>query len=179
MDKFPLLYERFSLLTTDYRLLTTVQSMLSIGLISDTHGLFRPEARFALQDSDMILHAGDVGGPDVLDGLRSIAPTFAVRGNIDREGWARKLPLTEIVNAGGILLYLLHDLSQLDLDPKAAGFSAVIYGHSHRADAEMRDGVLYLNPGSAGRRRFDLPITVAELRINEGQIKYSFKTLVP
>jgi uncharacterized protein len=153
--------------------------MLSIGLISDTHGLLRPEARFALQGSDMILHAGDVGSPDVLDGLRSIAPTIAVRGNVDREGWARKLPLTEVVNAGGILLYLLHDLSQLDLDPKAAGFSAVIYGHSHRADAEMRDGVLYLNPGSAGRRRFDLPVTVAELLVDGGRINYNIKPLVP
>jgi uncharacterized protein len=152
--------------------------MLSIGLISDTHGLLRPEARYALQGSDMIIHAGDVGSEDVLDSLRLIAPLYVVRGNIDREGWARKLPLAEVVTAGGLQLYVLHDLSQLDLDPKAAGFSAVIYGHSHRADAEMRDGVLYLNPGSAGRRRFALPITVAQLQIDEGLIKYSFKTLV-
>ena len=153
-------------------------AIFTLGLISDTHGLLRPGARFALQGSDMIVHAGDVGSPEVLDGLRSIAPTIAVRGNVDREGWARKLPLTEVVNADGVQLYLLHDISQLDLDPKAAGFSAVICGHSHRAHAETRDGVLYLNPGSAGRRRFDLPITVAEIRIEGGRMSYSFKTIV-
>ncbi len=152
--------------------------MFIIGIISDTHGLLRPEARYALQGSDMIIHAGDVGSPEVLDGLRSIAPTIAVRGNVDREAWARKLPVSEVVNAGGLQLYLLHDLSLLDLDPKAAGFSAVISGHSHRPHAEMRDGILYLNPGSAGRRRFDLPITVAEIRIEGGRVSYSFKTIV-
>ncbi len=153
--------------------------MFKIGLISDTHGLLRPEARYELQNSDLIVHAGDVGSPEVLDGLRSIAPTIAVRGNVDREGWARKLPATEVINAGGLQLYLLHDLSLLDLDPKAAGFSAVISGHSHRPHAEMRDGILYLNPGSAGRRRFDLPVTVAEMRIEKGRMSYSFKTIVP
>lgn len=126
----------------------------------------------------MIIHAGDVGSPDVLGGLRSIAPTFAVRGNVDREHWARKLPMTEVVTAGDVQLYVLHDLSQLNLDPQAAGFGAVIYGHSHRPHAEIRDGVLYLNPGSAGRRRFDLPITVAELRVEGGKLTYDFKTLV-
>ena len=153
--------------------------MLNLGIISDTHGLLRPEARYALQGSDLIIHAGDVGSPDVLDGLRSIARTIAVRGNVDREGWARTLPLTEVVQAEGISLYLLHDLSQLDLDPKAAGFSAVIYGHSHRPKAEMRNGVLFLNPGSAGRRRFDLPLTVAEMQIKAGQIvRHAIKPLV-
>lgn len=152
--------------------------MVNLGIISDTHGLLRPEARYALQGSDMIIHAGDVGGPEVLDGLRSIAPTIAVRGNVDREGWARKLPLTEVVSAGGLQLYVLHDLSQLDLDPKAAGFSAVISGHSHRPHAEMRDGVLYLNPGSAGRRRFDLPTTLAVLKVEEGKLSYVFKTIL-
>lgn len=154
-------------------------ALISIGIISDTHGLLRPEARYALQGSDMIIHAGDVGSADVLDGLRSIAPTFVVRGNIDREGWAGKVPVTEVVTAGGLQLFVLHDLSQLDLDPKAAGFSAVISGHSHRPHAETRDGVLYLNPGSAGRRRFDLPITVAEVRVDAGKLSYGFKTLVP
>ncbi len=153
--------------------------ILNVGVISDTHGLLRPEARYALQDSDMIIHAGDVGNPEVLDVLRSIAPTIAVRGNVDREGWARKLPLTEVVTAGGVSLYVLHDLSKLDLDPRAAGFSAVISGHSHRPHAEIRDGVVYVNPGSAGRRRFDLPITLAELRIEDGRISHIFKTLVP
>ncbi len=153
--------------------------MFIIGIISDTHGLLRPEARYALQGSDMIIHAGDVGSPEVLDGLRSIAPTIAVRGNVDREAWARQLPATEVVNAEGLQLYLLHNLFMLDLDPKAAGLSAVISGHSHRPHAEMRDGVLYLNPGSAGRRRFDLPVTVAEIRIEEGKMGYSFKIIVP
>ena len=150
----------------------------TVGVISDTHGLLRQEAVSALSGVGLIIHAGDVGTPDVLDGLRSIAPTIAVRGNIDREGWAKKLPLTEVVTAGGLSLYVLHDLSHLDLDPKAAGFSAVISGHSHRPHAEIRDGVLYLNPGSAGRRRFDLPITVAVVRVDSGKLSYTFKTLV-
>lgn len=152
--------------------------MLNLGIISDTHGLLRPEARDALKDSDLIIHAGDLGSFEVLRELKAISTTVAVRGNVDRGAWTDILPFTQVVEAGGLQLYVLHDLSQLDLDPKAAGFSAVIYGHSHRPKAEMRNGVLFLNPGSAGRRRFDLPITVAELRIEEGKISYSFKTLV-
>jgi len=149
-----------------------------LGVLSDTHGLLRPEARDALQNSDLIIHAGDIGSFEVLKELRAIATTIAVRGNIDRGAWTDTLPFTEVVEAGGTRLLLLHDISKLDIDPKAAGFSAVIYGHSHRPKAEMRDGVLFFNPGSAGRRRFDLPVTVAELRVNEGKLSYDFKTLV-
>jgi putative phosphoesterase len=136
-----------------------------VGVISDTHGLLRPEAVAALQGSHLIVHAGDVGRPEVLDRLRQIAPTYAVRGNIDTQPWAGKLPATEAVAVGPLLFWVLHDLSELDLDPSAAQFAAVIFGHSHKPSIVMRDRVLYLNPGSAGPRRFKLPVTVARLRI--------------
>jgi putative phosphoesterase len=135
-----------------------------VGLISDTHGLLRPEALAALQGSDLIIHAGDVGRPEVLDRLREVAPTFAVRGNIDTQPWAAALPMTEAVEAGPHLIWVLHDIAQLDLDP-TVGFAAVVYGHSHKPSIETRDGVLYVNPGSAGPRRFRLPVTVARLRV--------------
>jgi uncharacterized protein len=141
-----------------------------VGVISDTHGLLRPEAVDALHGSNLIVHAGDVGGPDVLEHLTAVAPTFAVRGNVDNAPWARSLPPTEVVDVAGVLLYVLHDVSELDLDPKAAGFAAVIYGHSHRPLAEVRNEVLFLNPGSAGPRRFSLPVTVARLRIAGGRL---------
>ena len=137
----------------------------NVGVISDTHGLLRPEAVAALQGSHLIVHAGDVGSPEVLDGLRHIAPTYAVRGNIDTQAWARKLPATEAVAVGSLVLWVLHDRSELDLDPAAAQFAAVIFGHSHKPSIETQDRVLYLNPGSAGPRRFRLPVTVARLRI--------------
>lgn len=136
-----------------------------IGVISDTHGLLRPQAVVALAGVELLLHAGDVGDPRLLDPLREIAPLTVVRGNVDHGGWARELPATEAVEIEGQLLFMLHDLDDLDLDPVAAGISAVIYGHSHRPGIERRDGVLYLNPGSAGPRRFRLPVTVALLRI--------------
>jgi putative phosphoesterase len=136
-----------------------------VGVISDTHGLLRPEAVAALQGSHLIVHAGDVGRPEVLDGLGKIAPTYAVRGNIDTEAWAKRLPARQAVEAGPVLLWVLHDLSELDLDPVAAQFAAVIFGHSHKPSIETRNRVLYLNPGSAGPRRFRLPVTVARLRI--------------
>jgi uncharacterized protein len=139
--------------------------MMRVGVISDTHGLLRPEAVAALQGSHLIVHAGDVGRPEVLDGLRQIAPTYAVRGNVDTQCWARRLPATEAVPVGPLLLWVLHDLAELDLDPAAAQFAAVIYGHSHKPLIETRDRVLYLNPGSAGPRRFKLPVTVARLSI--------------
>lgn len=139
--------------------------MQTIGVISDTHGLLRKEAVEALRGSDLILHAGDVGGPAILDELRAIAPVHAVRGNTDRDEWSRDLPATEVVEVGSVLLYILHDLATLDLDPAAAGFAAVVYGHSHRPAQETRQGVLYLNPGSAGARRFDLPVSVARLTV--------------
>lgn len=138
---------------------------MTIGVISDTHGLLRPEALDALQGSDLILHAGDVGPREILDRLREIAPVVAVRGNVDTAIWATALPLADVVEAAGLQLYMRHDRAALDLDPKAAGFAAVIFGHSHRPVAEWRDGVLYLNPGSAGPRRFTLPVTVARLTV--------------
>ena len=121
-----------------------------IGVISDTHGLLRPEAIAALRGADHIIHAGDVGSPEILEQLAAIAPVTAVRGNIDKAAWSRKLPETEVLELGGISIYVLHDLAQLDLKPQAAGFAAVVSGHSHVPKQDVRDGVLYLNPGSAG-----------------------------
>jgi len=138
---------------------------VTVGVISDTHGIVRPEAVEALRDSELIVHAGDVGTPEVLTQLRAIAPTIAVRGNVDRDAWAQSLPLTEIVEVGEVRIYVLHDLSDLDVDPKAAELAAVVSGHSHRPTAEVRGGVLFLNPGSAGPRRFSLPVTIAKLRV--------------
>jgi uncharacterized protein len=137
-----------------------------VGVISDTHGLLRPEALSALRGSDIIIHAGDVGSPAVIEGLRGLASTFIVRGNIDRQSWAAGLPMTEGVEVGALAFYVLHDISQLDLDPAAAGFAAVIFGHSHQPLIETRAGVLFLNPGSAGRRRFKLPVAVARIRVS-------------
>lgn len=136
-----------------------------VGVISDTHGLLRPEAIEALQGSELIVHAGDVGAPEVLEALRQVAPVVSVRGNVDTAAWASALPATEAVEVGGRLLYVLHQIERLDLDPAAAGIAAVVYGHSHRPSAEVRRGVLYLNPGSAGPRRFSLPVTLVRLRV--------------
>ncbi len=141
-----------------------------IGVISDTHGLLRPEAVKALRGSDLIIHAGDIGGPDIVGALESIAPVRAIRGNIDVQPWARKFPETDVVEAAGIFLYVLHDLKQLDLDPRAAGFAAVLSGHSHKPSIVVRDSVLYFNPGSAGPRRFKLPIGIGRLRIGAGKL---------
>jgi putative phosphoesterase len=134
-----------------------------LGVISDTHGLVRPEAIAALRGSDTIVHAGDVGKPEVLHALRELAPLCVIRGNVDT--WADDLPDTEVLTIGHRHFYVLHDVNGLDLDPAAAGFDAVISGHSHLPHIDYRDGVLYLNPGSAGPRRFKLPIAVAEIRI--------------
>jgi uncharacterized protein len=139
--------------------------MTAVGVISDTHGLLRPEALDALRGSDLIIHAGDVGDPDILRSLETIAPVKAIRGNVDRERWARKLPATEIVKVDGLSIYVLHDLQELDLKPEAAGFVAVVSGHSHVPKHEIRDGVLYFNPGSAGPRRFKLPISMGKLTV--------------
>jgi len=143
---------------------------LNVGVISDTHGLLRPEAVDALRGSERIIHAGDVGNPEILHQLAAIAPVTAVRGNIDEGAWARKLPETEVVDVGGISIYVLHNLDQLDLKPEAAGFAAVIYGHSHVPKQEMRNGALYFNPGSAGPRRFKLPISVGRLSVQRGKV---------
>jgi len=140
-------------------------SEILVGLISDTHGLIRPEAIQALRGCDVLIHAGDVGDPEVIEQLRALAPTFVVRGNIDKGAWAASLPATEVVEVGGRSIYVLHDLSQLDLDPVAAGFAAVVSGHSHQPSIQSRNGVLYVNPGAAGPRRFKLPVTVALLRV--------------
>jgi hypothetical protein len=143
-----------------------------VGVISDTHGLLRPEAVAALHDSDLLIHAGDVGDPTILERLRAIAPTFAVRGNVDTSAWADALPLTEVVEVGDLRMFVLHNLSDLDLDPTIAGFAAVISGHTHRPHAEIRGDVLYLNPGSAGPPRFTLPIAVARLTISGSRIAH-------
>ncbi len=139
---------------------------MRIGVLSDTHGLLRPEVLTALQGVDHLLHAGDVGDPQILDRLRAFAPLTAIRGNVDHSGACAELPATEAVELGGSLLYLVHSLADLDLKPEAAGIAAVIYGHSHKPLIEWKSGVLYLNPGSAGPRRFSLPITVAVLDVH-------------
>jgi putative phosphoesterase len=147
------------------------QKLTVFGIISDTHGLLRPEALRALRGSDRILHAGDVGAPEILEALAQIAPVTAIRGNVDTEPWARTLPATEVVNAGGVSIFMLHNLAQLDLKPAAAGFHVVIYGHTHHPKMEERNGVLYFNPGSAGPRRFNLPVSVGKLMIEGGKVR--------
>jgi putative phosphoesterase len=142
---------------------------LLIGVLSDTHGLLRPAAMEALAGVDHILHAGDIGDASILDALRAIAPVTAIRGNIDREGPCAELPATEAVDLGGCLTYIVHSLDDLDLSPKAAGMRMVVCGHSHKPSVEEREGVLYLNPGSAGPRRFKLPVSVALVRVVEGR----------
>ena len=139
----------------------------TIGLISDTHGLLRPQALHALEGSDLIIHAGDVGDPQILETLKTIAPVFAVRGNVDTEPWALALPETEIVETDPATIYILHDIHALDLDPVAAGFHIIVSGHSHKPARTEHDGVIFLNPGSAGPRRFDLPVTVARLNVSQ------------
>lgn len=139
-----------------------------VGVISDTHGLLRPEAMAALEGCDLVIHAGDVGDPAILDRLRSIAPVRAVRGNVDRRPPLSALPATEWVEMGGTTFYVLHILEELDLDPAAVGVDVVVYGHSHRPALERRDGVVWLNPGSAGPRRFDLPVTLARVVLDPG-----------
>jgi putative phosphoesterase len=148
-----------------------------VGVISDTHGLLRPEAMKALAGVSMIIHAGDIGRPEVITSLENIAPVVAVRGNTDRDGWACRLPFTEVVQVGGISLYVLHDIGMLDLNPAAAGFHAVISGHTHQPAIENRNDVYYLNPGSAGPKRFTLPVSVALLRVENDSLKAELLTL--
>jgi putative phosphoesterase len=150
---------------------------LTIGVISDTHGLLRPEAVQALLGVDHILHAGDVGDPLILDKLRWIAPLTAIRGNVDTSGVCATLPATEAIELGGRLFYLVHSIHDLDIDPMAAGVAVVVSGHSHRAEVQQRQDVLYLNPGSAGPRRFDLPVTLAKVNLADGKIRASIVTL--
>jgi putative phosphoesterase len=151
--------------------------MTVVGVISDTHGLLRPEALAALQGSDYIIHAGDIEDPQILDRLKEIAPVTAVRGNVDKD-WARNIPQTNVLEVEGISIYVLHILDRLDLKPEAAGFAAVIYGHSHIPKQEMVNGVLYFNPGSAGPRRFSLPVSLGRLIVRGGQIEAEILNLV-
>ena len=143
---------------------------MRIGLISDTHGLLRPQAMKQLAGTDHIIHAGDIGGPEVVEGLRRIAPTTAIRGNIDVAEWSKGYPDTEFVVLGGRALYVLHNVNEIKFDPAASGFDVVISGHSHRPKIETKNGVLYVNPGSAGPRRFKLPIAVAILALSDRAI---------
>jgi putative phosphoesterase len=150
---------------------------MRIGVISDTHGLLRPEAVERLAGVQHIIHAGDIGRPEVISELGKIAPVTAVRGNIDRDEWAAGYPQTEFVKLAGRLFYVLHNLAELDLDPTAAGIDVVVSGHSHRPKIETVDGVVYLNPGSAGPRRFSLPIALATLDLSGDAIRRSILSL--
>ena len=149
-----------------------------VGLISDTHGLLRSEALAALRGSDLIIHAGDIGDPEILCQLRAIAPVVAVRGNIDKAEWASRLPMTAVVEAGPAVIYVLHDIGDLDLDPGVADFDIVVSGHSHKPIKSFRSGVLYINPGSAGPRRFNLPVTVARLTLSQEPWRVDFIDLL-
>lgn len=153
--------------------------MLRVGLISDTHGLLRPEAEAAMIGCDYIVHAGDIGDATILTKLSVIAPITAVRGNTDKGAWAKTIPLSKVLQVGEIFIYVLHDLAELDLDPAAAGFQVVVSGHSHHPLIQKRKGVLYVNPGSAGPRRFKLPIAVAELHISGTTINTQILELCP
>ncbi len=150
-----------------------------VGVISDTHGLLRPEALQALAGVDHILHAGDVGSYDILLKLKQIAPMTAIRGNVDTKGQCVRLPAIEAVELGGVWFYLVHSVHDLDIDPVASGFGVVVSGHSHQPGEETRRGVLYLNPGSAGPRRFKLPVTLAIVQIESGRAMPSFVALDP
>jgi putative phosphoesterase len=151
-----------------------------IGLISDTHGLLRPEAVELLKGCDFIVHAGDIGDPEIVVELARLAPVTAVRGNIDKAAWAQTLPETEVLKVGeATFLYVLHDVAELDLDPAAAGFQAVVSGHSHKPGSRWKDGVLYVNPGSAGPRRFKLPVSVGRLTIDGDRLSVDLMEFEP
>lgn len=141
-----------------------------IGVISDTHGRMNEKALTALKGSEMIIHAGDIGSPEILDALKNIAPVYAVKGNTDKGSWASSLPLTQVVEAEEKLIYVIHDISMMDLEPKAAGIDIVIFGHSHSPKKEERNGVLYFNPGSAGPKRFNLLICLGRIEIKDGAV---------
>ena len=153
--------------------------MVRVGVISDTHGLLRPEVLPALTGSDLILHAGDIGDPAILEALGALAPVHAVRGNNDREPWGLRIPETRVVEAGGVKLLLVHDLNTLVVDPRHEGVHAVVAGHSHKPRNDRKQGILYFNPGSAGPRRFSLPVTVGRLTIENGRIAAEVVPLLP
>lgn len=154
-----------------------VANSIDIGLVADTHTVVRPQVANAFRGVSRILHAGDVGSPLVLAELQTIAPVTAVRGNVDQGRWADKLNFTEIVEVGGVLIYVIHDLEDLALDPHEAGFAALVYGHTHKPQTHYRDGVLYVNPGSAGPRRFANPVTVARLQVAAGTVRAEIVSL--
>jgi uncharacterized protein len=150
-----------------------------IGLVSDTHGLLRPEAIKALTGADLILHAGDIGTREVLERLQSLAPVVAVRGNNDRGDWANAIPERQVTQVGSVSIYMLHDLNEIDVNPVAADFQVVVSGHTHQPLIERREGVLFVNPGSAGPRRFRLPVSVARLVIDGSNVRGEVVALVP
>jgi putative phosphoesterase len=162
-----IIFQPAEIASGDAMVIPMAKSPPMVGVISDTHGLLRPEAKAALSGSDLIIHAGDVGKPEILDELKAIAPLFVVRGNVDKGGWANQLPTNEIVEFGSFTIYVLHNLHELDVDPDAARFDAVITGHTHKAHEYRKGKVLFLNPGSAGPQRFDRPITVARLHVEK------------
>jgi putative phosphoesterase len=149
----------------------SAQQSLHVGLVSDTHGLLRATARAFAGGCDYIIHGGDIGSAQILDELAAMAPLIAVRGNNDREAWAAHLPETEMIRVGGIFVYVIHDISQLDIEPHAAGVQVIVSGHSHKPMIERRDGILYVNPGSCGPRRFNLPISVGELIVEGSEVR--------
>ena len=151
-----------------------IRNVTTIGLISDTHGLLRDEALRVLEGSELIIHAGDVGNPEIIETLKSIAPVVAVRGNVDSEAWASALPETEVVETAAATIFVLHDVHMLDLNPAVAGFRIVVSGHSHKPSRTEQNGILYINPGSAGPRRFQLPVTVARLNLAKTPWKLEF-----
>lgn len=148
-----------------------------VGVISDTHGLMRPEAIEYLRGSDVIVHAGDIGKPDIMTALAALAPVHAIRGNVDRGEWARAYPERERVTIAGTSLYLIHDVNTLEIDPQVEGIRVVVSGHSHRPSAETRDGILFFNPGSAGPRRFRLPISLGRLWIDGGDVHHELEEI--
>ena len=156
-----------------------MSARVTVGLISDTHGLLRPEALDALRGSDCIVHAGDIGGSAILAELARIAPVTAIRGNIDRDAWAAALPETATLEIGGVRIYVIHDIAELDLDPAAAGFRVVLHGHSHRPGVHEKNGVIFANPGSAGPRRFSLPISVGRLVVENGRVSAELVEITP
>jgi uncharacterized protein len=158
-------------------MMPAIPESVLVGVISDTHGLLRPEALELLRGATHIIHAGDVGAAEILKTLSTIAPVTAIRGNVDQGAWARKLPETEVVEIGGMSIYVLHDLARLDLKPEAAGFGVVISGHGHIPKQEMRRGVLYFNPGSAGPRRFKLSISMGRLMIENRKVRGDLLTI--
>ena len=144
---------------------------LRVGLISDTHGLLRPEARAFLVGCDYIVHGGDIGSSEILDELAALAPLIAVRGNNDTEPWAARLPVSELIRVGNVFVYIIHNIEELDIDPVAAGVRVVVSGHSHKPMIEERGGILFVNPGSCGRRRFKLPVSIGEILVSGSEVK--------